>query len=135
MLFRSLGIYGDFLLSTNTSYGQTPLAVLSGPVAGYLEQMIGLTQGSMVRAAQGKKVDFGAELIQFLKGNIPLQNLWYTKAITDRMIFNQLQEMVSPGYMRRVEQRARTEFHQRFYWKPGSVTPERAPDMGAMAGQ
>ena len=130
----SLGIYGDFLMQSNTSYGNTPLAVLSGPVAGYVEDLIGLTQGNLIQAAQGKRTNAGAEAIQFLKNNIPLQNLWYTKAVTDRLIFNQLQEMVSPGYMRRVEQRAKKDYKQSYWYKPGQVMPSRAPDLEKAVG-
>lgn len=131
----SLGIYGDFLLSNTTAYGSSPLATLAGPVAGYLEDVIGLTQGMAIKAAKGEKTNSGAEAIKFLKSNIPLQNLWYTKAITDRLIFNQLQEMVSPGYMRRVEQRAKKEFNQSHFWRPGQVAPNRGPDLGRAIGQ
>lgn len=131
----SLGIYGDFLLNTNTQYGSSPLGVLAGPVAGYAEDLIGLTQGAAIRAAKGEKVDFGANLIKFIKTNIPLQNLWYTKAGTDRMFFNQLQEIVSPGYMRRVEQRAQRDFGQSYYWSPGDIAPSRPPNFAAAFGQ
>ena len=131
----SLGIYGDFLMQTNTSYGNTPLAVLSGPVAGAVEDIIGLTQGNLIQAAQGKKTNAGAEAIKVLKSNIPLQNLWYTKAITDRLIFNQLQEMASPGYNRRVEQRAMKDYKQSYYYKPGEIVPSRMPDFKKAVGQ
>lgn len=130
----SLGIYGDFVLSTNTSYGSTPLSVISGPVAGYVEDLIGLTQGNLVKYAKGQQTHVGADAVRVLKSNIPLQNLWYTKAVTDRLIFNQLQEMVSPGYMTRVEQRARSEFGQSFWWRPGAATPSRPPDLGKAVG-
>lgn len=131
----SLGVYGDFLFDTNTQYGNTPLGTISGPVAGYVEDMIGLTHGNIMKAAKGENTHAGAEAVRFLKGNIPLNNLWYTKAATDRLIFNQLQEMVSPGYMRRVETRAKKEFGQSYYWKPGSVTPDRAPNINAAIGK
>lgn len=131
----SLGVYGDFLFSTNTSYGNSPLATLAGPVAGYTEDLIGLTQGTLMKAAKGEKSHVGADAVKFIKSNIPLQNLWYTKAITDRLIFNQLQEMVSPGYMRRIEQRARTEFHQSYFWKPGEVVPKNAPKLEKAIGE
>lgn len=124
----SLGIYGDFLLNTQTSYGSSPLSVLAGPVAGYTEDLIGLTQGNLIRAAKGEKTHAAAEAIHMLKNNIPLQNLWYTKAITDRLIFNHLQEIVSPGYMNRIESRARKDFNQSYYYRPGEAVPHRAPD-------
>lgn len=131
----SLGIYGDFLFNTSTQYGSSPLATLAGPVAGYIEELLGLTQGNLIQASKGKKTSAGAESIKFLKSNIPLQNLWYTKAATDRLIFNQLQEMVSPGYMRRIEQRARKDFNQSYFWRPGEITPKRGPDLEKVVGE
>lgn len=131
----SLGVYGDFLFQTNTSYGNTPLAVASGPVASYAEDLIGLTQGNAIQAMQGKKTNAGAESIQFIKNNIPLQNLWYTRAITDRLIFQNLQEMASPGYIRRMKQRARKDYGQEFYWTPGEPVPSRMPNYLRAVGQ
>lgn len=131
----SLGIYGDFLFNTNTQYGSSPLGTLAGPVASYVEDLIGLTQGTLVKAAKGERTDFGPNAVKFIKGNIPLQNLWYTKAATDRLIFQQLQEMVSPGYNRRMEQRARRDFKQEYYWKPGTVEPQRAPNLDRVTGE
>lgn len=131
----SLGVYGDFLFNTNSAGGNTPLGTLSGPVAGDIEDLIGLTHGNLIKYAKGQKTTTAADAVQLLKSNIPLQNLWYTKAVTDRLIFNQLQEMVSPGYMSRVEARARRDFGQQYWWKPGSVTPSRAPDFSKAIGE
>lgn len=130
----SLGIYGDFLFQVNSSYGNTPLAVLSGPVAGYAEDLIGLTQGSLVRAAQGKDTKFGPNAVRFIKNNIPLQNLWYTRAVTDRLIFNRLQELSSPGYLRRTEQRLKRDYGQKFWWGLDDAQPQRAPNLQRAVG-
>jgi len=129
------GIIGDFLFNTDASYGKSPLSALSGPIASFAEDLAGLTQGNVVQLLQGKKTNAAGEGIKFLKGNIPLQNLWYTKAATDRLIFNQLQEMVSPGYMNRVEQRARKETGQSYFYKPNEAIPHRAPDLNKAFGQ
>lgn len=131
----SLGVYGDFLFNTNTAGGNTPLGTISGPVAGYVEDLIGLTHGNIIKYAKGQKTNAAGDAVQLLKNNIPLQNLWYTKAVTDRLIFNQLQEMVSPGYMSRVEARAKRDFGQQYFWKPGAVSPSRPPSIGAAVGK
>ncbi len=131
----SLGIYGDFVFNTNTQYGNSPIGSLAGPVVGLAEDLLDLTQGSLVRAAKGERTDFGPKAVRMLKNSIPLQNLWYTKAVIDRLIFSRLQEEVSPGYQRRMEQRARRDFKQEYYWKPGSVTPERAPNLERALGE
>lgn len=131
----SLGIYGDFLFSENTQYGGGPIATLAGPVAGLAEDLIGLTQGNLIQAAQGKETHAGAELVKFVKANTPGASLWYTKAALDHLIFQQLQEYASPGYLASVRRRAQREFGQAYWWTPGDIAPERAPDLGAAIGE
>jgi len=123
----SLGLYGDFLFSDQTQGGQSALAALGGPIAGDIESIFKL-KGT---AADGNVDSTGGNLVRLLKSHTPAANLWYTKAATDHMIFHQLQEYFSPGYMRRMRQRARKEFGQEFWWEPGEMTPDRGPSLGA----
>lgn len=127
----SLGIYGDFLFSDSTQYGNSPIATITGPVLGLAEDAFNLTQGNIVQALQGKKTNIGAEVVRFVKSNTPGASLWYLKAALDHMIFQQLQEYASPGYLARMRSRAQTDFHQKFYWDPGEAAPQRAPDATA----
>jgi len=69
-----------------------------------------------------------------VKGNTPGANLWYLKGALDHLIFHQLQEYFSPGYLRKMKQRSEREFGQKYWWEPGEPIPDRAPDMTAMAG-
>jgi hypothetical protein len=131
----SLGLYGDFLFSESTQHGQGPLASALGPVAGAAEEAFGFTQGNLVQLMQGKDTHAGAELIKMARGMTPGANLWYLKAITDHLIFNQLQEMASPGYLAKVRSRAQREFGQSFWWDPAEATPDRAPNAAAAIGQ
>lgn len=130
----SLGIYGDFLFSEATQHGQSPVASIMGPVIGLGESMFNLTQGNIVQALQGKDTHAGAELVKFLKSNLPGANLWYAKAALDHMIFHRLQEYFSPGYLSTMRARAQREFGQRYWWEPGEVTPDRAPNPAAAVG-
>lgn len=130
----SFGIYGDFLFSGTTRHETSPVGAFLGPVVGLFEQMFNLTQGNLVQAAQGKDTNVGAELVRFGKSNIPMANLWYAKAALDHLIFNDLQEFASPGYMAGVKRRMQKDFGQSFYWDPASHDV-RAPDMGRMVGQ
>lgn len=131
----SLGIYGDFLFSESTQHGRGALAALQGPVFGLFEEAFNLTQGNVVQLSQGRDPHFGAELTKFVKSNTPGASLWYAKAALDHMIFHQLQEMASPGYLRTVSNRARTQFGQDFWWEPGEFMPRRAPDAAAIVGE
>lgn len=132
----SLGLYGDFLFSGATQATQTgPLAALMGPTAGLVEDAFKMTQGNLVKAADGQKTHFGANAVQFIKGNIPGANLWYMKAALDHIIFHNLQEYFSPGYLSQMQRRAQKEFGQRFWWTPGTGTEGmQAPDLSKALG-
>ncbi|MDI7549266.1 hypothetical protein QLY96_20220 [Cronobacter sakazakii] len=119
-----LGLYGDFLLSDHTRYGGGALASMLGPVAGLVDDVVKLGQGIPLNAVEGKPEQTGGDLVKLGKGLIPGANLWYAKAALDHMIFNQMQEYFSPGYLRKMEQRSKKEFNQTYWWRPQDVTPE-----------
>lgn len=119
-----LGLYGDFLLSDHTRYGGGALASMLGPVAGLVDDVVKLAQGIPLNAVEGRPEQTGGDLVKLGKGLIPGANLWYAKAALDHMIFNQLQEYFSPGYLRKMEQRSKKEFNQTYWWRPQDVTPE-----------
>ncbi|EOC1103881.1 hypothetical protein AAAW41_003067 [Cronobacter sakazakii] len=119
-----LGLYGDFLLSDHTRYGGGALASMLGPVAGLVDDVVKLAQGIPLNAVEGKPEQTGGDLVKLGKGLIPGANLWYAKAALDHMIFNQMQEYFSPGYLRKMEQRSKKEFNQTYWWRPQDVTPE-----------
>lgn len=119
-----LGLYGDFLLSDHTRYGGGALASLLGPVAGLVDDAVKLVQGIPLNAVEGKPEQTGGDLVKFGKGLIPGQNLWYTKAVLDHLIFNQMQEYFSPGYLLRMEKRSKKEFNQTYWWRPQDRLPQ-----------
>jgi hypothetical protein len=125
-----MGLYGDFLFSDSSQGGSSPLAAIGGPIAGDLEAVFKLKDN----AAAGEVNQTGAKLVRLAKSHTPGANLWYTKAATDHLIFNQLQEYFSPGYLRRMKKRAKKEFNQSFWWEPGDTAPDRAPNLGAAVG-
>src|SRR3546814_18641491 len=45
-----------------------------------------LTLGNIHQAARGEDTHVGAELVRFTRSNMPLANLWYTKAATDHLV-------------------------------------------------
>lgn len=119
-----LGLYGDFLLSDHTRYGGGALASMLGPVAGLVDDVVKLGQGIPLNAVEGKPEQTGGDLVKLGKGLIPGANLWYAKAALDHMIFNQMQEYFSHGYLRKMEQRSKKEFNQTYWWRPQDVTPQ-----------
>lgn len=133
----SLGLYGDFLFSGATQHSQAgPIASALGPVAGLVEEAFKISQGNIVQTLQGKDTNFGAEAVRFIKGNTPGANLWYAKAALDHIIFHQMQEYFSPGYLAQMQRRAQKEFGQQYWWTPGTgVEGMRAPNLARAVGE
>jgi hypothetical protein len=131
----SFGLYGDFLFSGITRHETSPTAAFMGPVIGGMEEFFNLTQGNLVQSAMGENTNAGAEAIRFAKSNIPLANLWYTKAALDHLVVHNLQEMASPGYLSTMQNKMRRQYGETYWWKPGEAVPDEAPDMGKIVGQ
>lgn len=133
----SLGIYGDFLYSQSatTRYGSGPLEALAGPTIGSMATAVTNLVQAGNAVADGKDTHLGAKLLNQVKGFIPAQNLWYTRAATDHIIFQNAQEALSPGYLANMRANSTRQFKQDWWWAPGDVAPERAPDMGSAVGR
>ena len=67
--------------------------------------------------------------VRDIKGLMPT-NLWYTRTLTDRLIYNQIGETLRPGYAERMQDRAKKTFGTEYFWNPGDVSDIRAPEIG-----
>lgn len=128
----ALGIYGDFLYGVNqTRYGSGPLEALAGPTLGPLLEL-GVVQPLTAAkdSIEGKDTHLLAKTVQDLKGFVPGGNVWYAKAALDHLIWQNVMEALSPGYLSSIRSRTMREYQQDWWWNPGDLTPERAPDFG-----
>jgi hypothetical protein len=127
----ALGIYGDFLSSVNQSrYGTGPLEVMAGPTIGPLLSL-GLVQpmNAAAKTIEGKETHLAAQTIAQLKGFVPGNNLWYTKAATEHLVWQRVMESLSPGYLSKIRERTMKEYGQDWWWRPGDTMPERGPNL------
>lgn len=133
----SLGIYGDFLYSQSatTRYGSGPLEALVGPTIGSAATAVTALVQAGNAVSEGRDTHLGAKLLNLVKGFIPGQNLWYTRAATDHIIFQNAQEALSPGYLANMRARSVRDFGQDWWWAPGEFMPDRAPDMANALGR
>jgi hypothetical protein len=137
LLAGHFGIYGDFIYGVNqTRYGSGPIVAVSGPTIGPLLEM-GLVQplSEAKRAIEGKETHLLAKEFQDLKGFVPFGNVWYAKAALEHLVFQQVLDMLSPGYIQNLRQRQAREYGASWWWEPGELTPERAPDLGRAIGE
>lgn len=132
------GFIGDMLLGDTTADRSTldsfSRSVL-GPSFGSAADVFGLTKGNADEAIAGKDTHIGAEALRFTRSHVPLVNMWYAKAALDHAGLHALQENMSPGYLARQRKRARDEWKQDYWWRPGTGLPDRGPSFNDIAGR
>jgi hypothetical protein len=130
-----LGFFGDFLQNETTEHDTTAAAALGGPAATTVEDLLSLTHGAYWKSKHGDLgIDEKAKIIRFVKGNIPLINMWYTQAAADHLIWNHLQEIANPGYLARMQAKQEATSGKTYYWNPDAATPGRAPNLAKALG-
>ena len=127
-----LPVLGDILVAGMDTSGRDTGDFIAGPFGSDFKTILSLTVGNATQAANGIESNAGNEAFRFLKGKIPAQNLFYTKAATNRMIFDNFQDMIAPDYREKLLRKAERE-HDRTRWLGdfdwGSGFDEaRAPD-------
>jgi hypothetical protein len=131
-----LGFFGDFMFSDTTLQGRTgALAGSMGPTSGALESLLRLTVGNSALAMQGKKTHAAGDAADLAKSLTPGLNIWYAKAVVNHLWMHYIQEALQPGYANRVEQRARKDFNQTYWWRPSEGAPQRGPNISGAVGQ
>jgi hypothetical protein len=114
------GIYGDFLFGELKSrFGHGYVETLMGPTAGNFSDAIELFRS--VRDGD----DAGAKAFSFMLNNTPgvnsTKNLFYTKWAMDYLLIYRMQEMMNPGYLRRMERKLKKEKQQEYLVPPSKV--------------
>jgi hypothetical protein len=105
---------------------------LAGPVPAQLEEAFNLTVGNAIRAATGEDTHLGRDVARYAERNALGTNLWYTRLVVQRWIWNNLQRLLDDdpeGSFRRQEDAAKRWHRGESWWKPGESLPERAPDL------
>lgn len=128
-----LGLLGDFMFQDLTRFGRTPAEQLSGPTISLFSDMLSLTVGNTQKALTGQKTHTARDAVRIATRHVPgVSSLPYTRMAYQRMLVDQLQYLTDPDahrYFREQEQKLRRETGQGFFWRPGEMLPERAPEM------
>ena len=114
------GIYGDFIFGEFSRYGSSPLAAIAGPGIGNIESALRI-MGNLRDGETGKA---GTEMFRLFKSHVPFQNLFYTKQATDYLFFNQLLEVINPGYLKNMEERLEKTYGQSYFLPPSSLVKD-----------
>ena len=133
-----LGIFGDFLFSDTSRYGGGLEQTFAGPVVGLASDIKNLTIGNIQQAARGEDPKFVNESIQFAARYTPGSSIFYMRAALERLVIDRLRLMSDPKAardMQQLERKYMREYGQRYWWRPGQLKPERAPNLGAAVGE
>ena len=125
------GFAGDMLTAAfqSADYGSLLSSAVGGPVLSTLFQPLRALSTNVQDAAQGKETHVGADLLKVAQLNMPLVNLWFWKTVWNRMIWDNIAENLSPGVTSRNVAKSRQQYHNDYFWEPGTSAPQRAPDL------
>jgi len=121
-----LGIYGDFLFGEFNRFGSSPLETFMGPAASDFSDLLQLWS----KFSHGD--DFAASFVKTMFNNMgafafmpgvygqaaQYMNTWYTRGAFDYMFTYQLQEALNPGFLKRTQQRMKSNSGQEFLIQP-----------------
>lgn len=123
-----LAIVGDIVVAGMDPTGRGVDGVLSGPFGQDVKSVLSLTVGNATQLANGVETNAGNEAFKLAKSKIPAQNLWYTKAATNRMIFDEMQDIISPGYREKLLRKAERQHNRTRFWGD-DIGDIQAPDL------
>lgn len=122
----SMGIYGDFLLGEMKSrYGSGALATLAGPTLASGAQIADMWASIITNLDEPSEIpdELAPKAARFAQHHTPFANIWYARAAMDYLIFHNLREMASPGYLKRTERLIEKESAQSYIISPSKVVP------------
>lgn len=111
-----LSILGDILVAGTDTSGRSTSDFMVGPLGSDAKALLGLTVGNMTQYYENKDTNAANEAYKLLKNKIPAQNLWYTKAATNRLVFDEMQDMIAPGYREKYLRKAEREHDRTRFW-------------------
>lgn len=118
-----LGILGDVLLNDYREYGNSLASVIAGPSFARAEDVLNLIPGTASAIAGGsrEKRKLAAQTFKTVMQQVPFTNMFYTRAALDYLWTYQMQELMNPGYLRRMERRIIGSGRQDFLVRPSDI--------------
>lgn len=132
-----MGIWGDFFFADTNRFGGTLPMTSGGPMVEAFVRLHRMTSGQIMKAAEGKETDFLKQASDAFNRYVPGNNVWYLRLAWERYVEDQLRILADPeaeaAFRRRVRYYERQQ-NTAYWWSPGELAPERAPDASAVQG-
>jgi hypothetical protein len=130
-----LSILGDFAFSDQNRFGGGLAQTLGGPMVEAADNLVKFTLGNVQEAATGKETNIAGETVKLANRYTP--DVWQTTLVSNAA-FDWLEQLADPEAEKkfnRVVRKRRKEYDQEYWWAPGELLPNRAPDLGAAVGE
>ena len=127
-----LSFLSDFIIAGfdgQNAYGSPNWLKFFGPVNQTVLDTFDVGKAMINEGLYDKETKAGAKALRLARGHMPFVNLWYTKAVFDRAVYNDLMEFCSPGYTARLEAWGMKNTGQEYWWSPTKLEPTRMPKM------
>lgn len=118
---------GDIITAGADTTGRDINSFLTGPLGSDFKTALNLTVGNATQLANGVETNAANEAFKAVKSKTPAQNLWYTQAAANRLIFDEFQDMIAPGYREKLLRKAERQ-HDRTRWLGDDISDIQAPD-------
>ena len=117
------GIAGDLLFNDYRQYSTSALDIAAGPSGSSLNDLVEFGAATADMATGGDPVDAAAAGWRAVKGNIPYANWWASRTLFDYLINYQVQEILNPGSLKRMERRFKQKNNQDYRpgWAPSEI--------------
>lgn len=121
------GIIGDFLFSDQSRAGGGLVSTLIGPGGGLVNDVWELGPENIKQWLAGEDPNFTPEAIAFVRRYTPGNNLWQTKLVVERTLFDQVSLALDPKaqrYFNRKINRQYKDYGSGYWWNPGETSPD-----------
>ena len=108
-----LGFFADVFLQDTSQYGRSFVTGAAGPVYGLFDDLtnLGLKQIQDGLYRNKNTLDqLPADIVTFVSKYAPYNSLWYTRAATNALIFDNLKKNFDPKYNKKVKSRQKNRF-------------------------
>ncbi|AZP28430.1 hypothetical protein KWE42_16135 [Acinetobacter pittii] len=114
-----LTLLGDIVAAGADTSGRDGRDFLLGPMGGDMVKIAQLTSGTANQILNGKDVTSKTNQIYMLaKSKIPGQNLWYAKTAMNRLMFDDVQNMIAPDYQQKYKRKMQKQGRSQ-WWESG----------------
>lgn len=112
-------LLGDIVAAGADTSGRDGRDFLLGPMGGDMVKLAQLTSGTANQILNGKDVTSKTNQMYMLaKSKIPGQNLWYTKTAMNRLMFDDIQNMIAPDYQQKYKRKMQKQGRSQ-WWESG----------------